>query len=213
MIRTICMPVLLWLALVGSAQAQLLRCVEDSPERRGEPGCSIVASKRLSSPPQQPVLWHIDKFESLAAAQRAAGEAGVAFTAHGSAWLYTIEGVVSDHHGGEHVGVVGPLLIEPRRPYAIQVLSSYFLPGHFSIVHTHSGPEAWWVLEGEQCLATATTTIRARAGEGAIVAAGATMQMVGVGTGPRRSLVLVLHDADLPPSTVVDNSPPLKSCE
>jgi hypothetical protein len=69
------------------------------------------------------------------------------------------------------------------------------------------------MLEGEQCLATTTTTIRARAGESAIVAAGETMQMVGIGTGPRRYLVLVLHDADKPPSTVVDSSPPLKSCE
>ena len=47
---------------------------------------------------------------------------------------------------------VWAVALQPNRPYAIQVLSSYFLPGHVSIVHTHSGPEAWWVLEGEQCL-------------------------------------------------------------
>jgi quercetin dioxygenase-like cupin family protein len=92
-------------------------------------------------------------------------------------------------------------------------LSTYFQPGHFSIVHTHSGPEAWWVLEGEPCLSTATATIRARAGQGAIVEAGETMQMIGVGTGPRRSPVSVLHDAEQPAGTVVDNSPPLKSCK
>jgi len=31
---------------------------------------------------------------------------------------------------------------------------------------THPGPEAWWVLEGEQCLETTKATIRPRAGRG-----------------------------------------------
>src|SRR5688572_10284563 len=33
------------------AGAQLVRCTPDSPERRGLPGCTIVADKRLPSPP------------------------------------------------------------------------------------------------------------------------------------------------------------------
>src|SRR5215216_2106284 len=66
------------------------------------------------------------------------------------------------------------------------------------------------LLEGEQCLETTTKSIRARAGEGAIVAAGETMRMVGIGTGPRRSLVLILHDAEQPASTVVQDPPALQ---
>jgi hypothetical protein len=75
------------------------------------------------------------------------------------AWLYKVEPAIT---AGKHRAIVGPFPVQPNRPYAIQVLSSYFLPGHVSIVHTHSGPEAWWVLEGEQCLETTTKTIRAR---------------------------------------------------
>jgi hypothetical protein len=58
-----------------------------------------------------------------------------------------------------------------------------------------------------------TSAIRKHAGEDAIVAAGETMRMVGTGKGPRRSLVLVLHEADRPASEVVASPPTLKSCQ
>jgi len=195
------------------ARAQLLRCIENSPERRGQPGCSVVADQPMPSPPPRPAMWHIDEFASLAAAKQAAGPNSVAFDAFGSAWLYTIESDASNHHGGKHRATVGPLPLRQATPYSIQVLVAYFQPGNFSIVHTHSGPEAWWVLEGEQCLETTKTGIQKHAGEGAIVEEGETMRMVGIGSGPRRSLVLVLHDSNRPPATVVDNPPPLKSCQ
>lgn len=212
MIRVIMLIPLLWLALAES-QEQLVRCTQDSPERRGETGCSIVADKRLPSPLPSPVLWHIDEFESLAAAQRSESPASIAFEAHGSAWLYTIESDTSQHHGGQHRAVVGPLPIRPNRPYSMMVMSAYFLPGQFSIVHTHPGPEAWWVLEGEQCLETTKTTIRAHPGEGAIVAEGEIMRMVATGTGPRRALVLILHDSNQPGGAPVENPPALQSCK
>jgi quercetin dioxygenase-like cupin family protein len=94
----------------------------------------------------------------------------------------------------------------------MMAMSAYFLPGQYSVIHTHPGPEAWWVLEGEQCLETTRTTIRAVAGEGAIVAEGDTMRMVGTGAGPRKALVLILHDADKPGGFTLDAPVALKSC-
>src|SRR5918993_5871363 len=130
MIRNVLAFIFVWaVALSTPGHAQMLRCIEDSPERRGQPGCSVVVEKRLPAPLTQPVIWHIDEFTSLAAAAKAVGPNGVAFEAHGSAWLYTIESEASNHHGGKHRAVVGPLPVQPNRPYAIQVLSSYFLPG------------------------------------------------------------------------------------
>lgn len=194
------------------AHAQLLRCIENSPERHGQPGCSVVADKPMPSLPPRPAMWHIDEFSSLGDAKHAEGPNSVAFEAFGSAWLYTIESDTSNHHGGKHRATVGPLPLRPGTPYSIQVLVAYFQPGNFSIVHTHSGPEAWWVLEGEQCLETTKVGIQKHAGEGAIVEEGETMRMVGIGSGPRRSLVLVLHDSNRPPASVVDDPPPLRSC-
>jgi quercetin dioxygenase-like cupin family protein len=203
---------ILALAIAQPLQAQLVRCTADSPERRGEPGCTIVTDKQLPTPLPTPVLWHIDQFPSYADAQRAETATSVAFVAHGSAWLYSIGLDTANHHGGRHVAVVGPIPTQPNRTFSMMVMSAHFLPGQFSVVHTHPGPEAWWVLDGEQCLQTTRSTIRARAGQSAIVAEGDTMRMVGTGTGPRRALVLILHDSDKPGGLPLENAPPLKPC-
>ena len=200
-------------AIAQPLQAQLVRCTLDSPERRGEPGCTIVSDKRLPAALPTPVFWHIDEFPSLADAERAETSTSVAFVAYGSAWLYSIGLDTANHHGGRHRAVVGPIPIQPNRTYSMMVMSAHFLPGQFSVVHTHPGPEAWWVLDGEQCLQTTRTTVRARAGQGAIVAEGDTMRMVGTGTNPRRALVLILHDSDKPGGYTIENAPPLKACD
>jgi len=196
----------------NSARAQLVRCTPESPERHGQPGCTIVSDKRLPSPPPVPVLWHLDEFSSLAAAKRAEGPWSLAIEAYGSSWLYSIERDTSNHHGGRHRAVVGPIPTQPSRLYSMMAMSAHFLPGQFSVIHTHPGPEAWWVLEGEQCLQTTRMTITAAAGHGAIVAEGDTMRMVGTGSGPRKALVLILHDADKPGGFTLEASIPLKSC-
>jgi hypothetical protein len=92
MIRNVLAFIFVWaVAFSTHGHAQVLRCIEDSPERRGQPGCSVVVEKSLPAPLTQPVMWHIDEFASLAAAEKASGPNGVAFQAHGSAWIYTIE--------------------------------------------------------------------------------------------------------------------------
>jgi hypothetical protein len=84
-------------ALVG---AQLMAtCVEDSPERRGGIGCSIIENKLLPEDLNEPLFWHIDRFDSLERARAAVGPASVAFAAAGTAWLMTIQSQPSDHHG------------------------------------------------------------------------------------------------------------------
>jgi quercetin dioxygenase-like cupin family protein len=204
---------LLGVLLAQPIAAQLVRCTPDSPERRGEPGCTIVTDKRMPATLPTPVLWHIDEFPSIAEAQRAETAMSVAFVAFGSAWLYSIGLDTANHHGGRHHAVVGPIPIGVNRVYSMMVMVAYFLPGQFSVVHTHPGPEAWWVLEGEQCLQTTRNAIRARARQSAIVAEGDTMRMVGTGTGPRRALVLILHDSDKPGGYTIESAPSLKPCD
>ena len=151
MIRHICLAsTLTFLPVAGGAQ--VVQCTTDSPERRGEPGCAIVADKRLPARLPTPVLWHIDEFRSLADAQRMETPLSLAIAAHGSAWLYSIDVDTANHHGG------------------------------------------------------------ARAGRGAIVPEGDTMRMVATGTGPRRALVLILHDANKPGGFTLDTTPQMKSC-
>jgi len=91
-------------------------------------------------------------------------------------------------------------------------MEATFAPGMESIVHRHSGPEAWYVLAGEQCLETPDGKTVVRAGQSAIVPAGPPMRLTGTGTVQRRSLVLVLHDTSQPWITPTSDWTPKGLC-
>jgi hypothetical protein len=76
-------------------------------------------------------------------------------------------------------------------------MEALFLPGKGmkGTPHRHSGPEAWYVLSGAQCLETPEGITVAHAGESAMVREGPSMIIQGVGTETRRSVLLVLHDS------------------
>jgi quercetin dioxygenase-like cupin family protein len=65
-------------------------------------------------------------------------------------------------------------------------------------VHLHPGPEAWYVLEGSQCVETAQGARVVRARESLVVPAGRPMLLATVGTTVRRTLAVVLHEASQP---------------
>src|SRR4030081_3260463 len=100
LIGAIVLPILM--AKTASAQLEPA-CVANSPERRGEIGCSLVENKPLPATLKEPLFWHIDRFDSEAGARGAVGPVSVAFEAHGTWWLLTIESEIDDHHGGQHV--------------------------------------------------------------------------------------------------------------
>src|SRR5207249_6544524 len=120
---------LLSLVRANMVSAQLAStCVENSPERRGELGCSIIENKLLPGGLKEPLFWHIDRFDSAERARKAVSPARIAFEAEGASWLMTIESQASDHHGGRHVTEVGPLPLPHAQKYAMQVLSAAVVP-------------------------------------------------------------------------------------
>jgi quercetin dioxygenase-like cupin family protein len=200
--------------LTTAATAQLEpKCVENSPERLGEFGCSYIENKPLPDSLKQPLLWHIDKFDSAERAEAAVSAASVAFQADGSWWLFTIESAVDDHHGGRHVTQVALPPLPPAKKYALLVYSAYLPPGLTSRVHHHSGPEAFYVVDGEQCLRTEARAYPMKKSDTLAVPAGITMQLVATGTIPRRSFSVVVYDASQPPTTHLENAPPLAECK
>jgi hypothetical protein len=52
----------------------------------------------------------------------------------------------------------------PAKSYAAVLSYAVMRPGDSSRVHTHPGPEGWYVLTGEQCLETPAGANKARAG-------------------------------------------------
>ena len=177
------------------------KCVENSPERRGEFGCSYIEDKPLPVSLKEPLVWHIDRFDSGKAALAAVGPASVAFEAHGTWWLMTIESSASDHHGGNHVATVALPRLPPASQYRLLVYSAYVKAGQTSRVHHHSGVEAFYTVDGEQCLETPTRAYRIPKGGTLAVPPGVTMRLVAAGSRPRRGFAVLVYDASQPPTT------------
>ena len=190
-----------------------VKCMENSPERRGEEGCTILANRPLIGSVTDDVYWHIDRFDSLEAAMKAAGPNGVAAQAHGSFWLMTVETKTEDHHGGNHVASIGPLKLPALDRYSMRVQSSLIMPGAATPAHTHPGPEAIYVVDGEQCLETPETGVHLAAGQFYVVPNGVIHRGRPIGSKARRAFGLNLYDAAHPTSHDLDNPPPLASCK
>lgn len=196
--------------------AQLMTtCASNSPERRGEIGCSIIENKVLPDGLKEPLFWHLDRFDSLQRAQAAAGDASVAFDAGGKFWLASIESQTSNHHSGRDVAQVGPLRLPRAARYGLQVQSTAFTPGMYSLAHHHSGVEAVYVLEGEACFETPTQAHKLRPGETLALDAGTPMRAVVTGSSLRRVLAVIVYDAAQPPTTRMEEGtgPKLVACK
>ncbi len=176
-------------------------CVENSPERRGEIGCSIIENKPLAGNLKEPLFWHIDRFETGERARAAVGPASIAFEAHGAWWLMSIESQTESHHGGQHVTEVKLLPLPEAPKYSMVVISAYIPSGLTSRVHVHSGVEAFYVVDGEQCLETADRAFKMQKGEILVVPTGVTMRLVATGSKPRRAFAVIVYDASKPATT------------
>jgi quercetin dioxygenase-like cupin family protein len=208
--------IIIVLGVCGLAVAQdrpPVKCTEDSPERRGGEGCTILASRPLRGPVASSVYWHLDHLDSIEAAERAAGPNGVAAEAHGSVWLMTVEAQGDDHHGGRHVAWIGPIAPPAADHHAMRVISTMLKPGSTTPVHTHPGPEVIYVVEGEQCMETPERGHRIGAGQSLVVPNGGIHRGRVTAPGGRRALALNLYDAAHPASHDLADPPPLAPCK
>lgn len=206
--------VILMLSVFAAGQERApVKCLQNSPERRGEEGCSILASRTLVGSLTGPVYWHIDRFDSLEAAQKATGPNGVAAEAHGGFWLMSLEGTRRTHHGGRHVAWIGPLVLPSDDVYTMRVQSSLLRPGTTTPVHTHSGPEVFFIVSGEQCLDTQGPGHRLTTGKSFVLPAETVHRGRVIGSGTRGALALILHAAARPASTDLTDPPTLIECK
>jgi quercetin dioxygenase-like cupin family protein len=189
-------------------------CIENSPERRGEIGCSLVENKPLPPGLKAPLVWHIDRFTTEAVAKAAIGPTSIAFTADGVVWLMTIEPTATDHHGGQHVATAPLPALPSAEKYAMLAMSAYIPSGLTSRFHHHSGVEGFFVVDGQQCLETADRTYVMNKGDTLVIPAGIAMRLVATGPTPRRALAVIVYDASQPPTTRMegDAEPKLVSC-
>lgn len=199
---------------VGNATGHpSVKCMENSPERLGKEGCTILTNRPLAGPLSKTIYWHIDRFNSLEDAMKVAGPNGVATEAHGSFWLLTVEFSAVNCHARQHVVQIGPLMLPPVDQYQMRVLSSTLKPGSTTPIHTHSGPEIFYIVEGRQCIEMQETGQHLGVGQSFIVPGGSVHRGRVIGTKDRRALALILYDAAFPASHDLDNTTPIIPCK
>lgn len=190
-------------------------CEKPVGERTAETGCYLLATAPLRALPAGEVFWHLYTYPTRTAAEVASkGSPGTVVESQGKIWLFAIAGSSWRPSAGERVARVGPLPVTPASAYTARYMEAVFPPRQAMVtgIHNHSGPEAWYVLEGAQCLRTPEGVQVIRAGEGGFVRGGISMMLTSIGGEVRRALVLVLHDASQPWMTSTTDWTPSTQC-
>ena len=200
-----------------SAPAHRLLACDDSPAPGVKPPnmrCATLVHTRFSSLPEAPIVLRVETFPSTAVARQSASAASAVVEARGKVWLLTLASKGKRSSSGHFVTEIGPIPdIGPAPEYELVVSEADFSPAMnpavSNAVHTHSGPEIWYVFTGEQCLETPGGIQRAKAGEGMFAPAETPMQLNITGTSSRDALFAIVHDARKPATTASEWAPKL----
>jgi quercetin dioxygenase-like cupin family protein len=169
-------------------------------KRPSNSDCALLVRGKFSVLPPGPLLWRFENFPTKEAAQRAATLASAVVETAGKVWLLTLSSKGGRSNGGTFVTETDQLPLIPSAPsYEIVVYEADLGPEANVPAHTHSGPETWYLLTGQQCLELPGRAVRAHAGE--------TMKLNMVGPGKRDALFIIVHDSSKPVTTFVDWQP------
>ena len=183
-------------------------------QRDSEVGCWILAHEAVGQVTRSEMFWFLDVYPTRATAEAAKGPHGTVVESLGKVWVLSIEEPNWRAAAGKRVAEIGPLPVTAGANYSAQYMEAVFTPGMTAPAHTHAGPEAWYTLAGETCLETPRGAQIGRAGgQHVIVPGGLPMHLTATGKEQRRSLVLILHDASKPPTTMVHDWAPKGLCK
>jgi len=188
-------------------------CSDPAEGRNDRVGCYLTATQVLGELNSEPLFWHVYTFPDRVAAEADRTKRSTVVEAFGRTWLYSIEPEGWQPKRGVRMAVTGPLGTRRGVPYTARYMEATFPSGLRTSAHSHSGPEAWYVLTGAQCLQTPDRTIIARAGEAALVPEGPPMVLSSIGTETRRSVLLVLHETSKPWTAPHTDWQPSGPCE
>jgi mannose-6-phosphate isomerase-like protein (cupin superfamily) len=162
-----------------------------------------LALQRFTDLPRGVLFLRFETFPTVSAAHDVATPPSAVVEWDGKIWLLTLgpKGVRSS--GGMLVAEIGPVPdIPPAETYVLDVNEATFGPEMklqvARQVHTHPGPEIFYLLTGEQCLETPNGPTRARAGQGMVAPANTPMQLNIMGSSKRDAFFVVIHDAMKP---------------
>jgi hypothetical protein len=176
-------------------------------EKRPDFGCFNVGTATGLHFSEKSVYWHLRTFPNRKAAEAVKSATGIVVEEDGRVWLSEFGARGATPRGGKSIAVVGPLQLPAAKTYTAVLSYAVMRPGDKSRVHTHPGPEGWYVMAGAQCLETPTGAHRARGGGTSTVRSGIPMELNVTGRTVRRAFALVIHDSTQPRGTRVDWKP------
>ena len=201
-----CIPSALILSSIAFAQVPQ----DHPPDHRLQlVGARQLAVKPFSTLPKGVLFLRFENFSTRDAAHRKETSASAVVEWAEQVWLLTLGPKGERSRGGTFVAEIGPVpAVPPATRYVLDVNAAEFSPDMNAEVarqvHTHPGPEIFYLLTGEQCLETPNGTARARAGEGMVAPANTPMQLNIVGAEKRDAFFVVIHDFKTPRVTPSD---------
>ncbi|MER9022368.1 cupin domain-containing protein [Mesorhizobium sp. M0815] len=158
-----------------------------------------VVEKKVTELPSGPLYWRLDNLPTLAQAQSAAGPTSLAAEIAGKVWLFTLGPKDGSTTGGTKVVEIGPIPPISASEYLLRVNRAGGAPGVKTKIHTHSGPEAFYVLAGKVGQRTPHGVAYAEAGT-AMIGHGANtpMEVFNAGTTDLDELAIFVVDANQP---------------
>src|SRR5260370_23523660 len=201
----------------GTHDHRLFPCMEDGL-KSSDTGCQLLAKMKVSPFPDAPLFWHLNKFPTRKAAEAAKIQNSLVVKAEGQSWLFSFGSKSAAPKPGELVASVGPLELVSNRLskanlYEIVAYLAVMPSGTYTRVHVHPGPEAWYVLSGEQCLETPAGVMKAGRGESMFAPPMTPMRLSNNGPSIRRALFIVIHDANQPWTIPTNDWKPSGECD
>jgi hypothetical protein len=156
-----------------------------------------VVEKKVTELPSGPLYWRLENFPTLAQALDAAGPTSLAAEVAGKVWMFTLAPKDGATPGGTKVVEIGPLPPISANEYLLRVNRGGGPPGAKTMVHTHPGPEVFYVLSGKLGQKTPHGVAYAEAGM-TMVGHGAEtpMEVFNAGTTDLEELAIFVLDAN-----------------
>ncbi|MBB3299031.1 MULTISPECIES: cupin domain-containing protein [Rhizobium] len=158
-----------------------------------------VVEKKVKELPPGPLFWRLENFPTLAQAQSAAGPTSLAAEVAGKVWLFTLGPKDGSTPGGTSVAAIGPIPPVSASEYLLRINRAGGVPGAKTSIHSHPGPEAFYVLAGKLGQRTPHGMAYAEAGT-TMVGHGADtpMEVFNAGTSDLDEFAIFVVDANLP---------------
>ncbi len=199
----------------AGAQAPTIQCADSSASGKiGSTACTIFAKRRVREFPGRAdtVVWNVLGFATRPEAESQMTPTSAVVEVDNTFWLLNVAPTVSHHEHAMQAAAIKPIPLPPAKSYEIIFAYVAVPPGAHSAIHVQSGPEAWYVLAGSQCVETPDTVLHIRQGSGGMVPADTPLYLVATGTTTRRAFFVIVHDAERPFYTEIDSWHPRGKC-